>query len=110
MSRIHTNQRNPKLLLLSATLGITLAAYVNITPPLTIWHILACIACLSLAVGFFFQYLFCSLRRSILVAIGTTAYLLFRYAGMHNPVFLILILISMIAIDMGLRNSTKRIP
>lgn len=104
MNRIQKHKRKPYQLFISATLFIALAAYVNITGPETVWHILLFIAVFALATAILMQYIFRRKRRALIIAAGTTIFLLLRYLGLTSPVYTTLLIAVIIATDVSLRR------
>lgn len=99
MDRIHKHHREPYLLFFAVTIIILLAAFVNITPPNTIFHIAVFIIGISCAIGLFVHYIFSKTHRSILLACGTATLLTLRYIGLTSPIYIALLLTCIIAID-----------
>jgi len=104
MNRIQKYERNPVYVFFGITLFIGLAAYVNITPPISRAHILLFIIGLSVCIGFFVQYLSANMYRTIRISLAVMVYLLLRYANFRSPLYAVLILAIVILLELSIQK------
>lgn len=105
MERLH-KERNPLLLFFGITGIIVLTAYINIVSPATIIHIAGFFLLLFLSLVLLSKYTFLNMRHAVLLAGGISLYLLLRYLGLRHPLYAVLLLASVIALEYLWRENT----
>lgn len=93
------HSRNPTTLFLGITGSIALAAYINITPPDTGVSLLGFFILLITTLLLLGMYFIGSLRHTIVLTFSVTLYLILRYIGLRHPLYPILLVASVIALE-----------
>lgn len=81
-----------------------MAAYVNIFPPDHIAYIVTFYVLLWITFAIFILYLSGNIRRAALCATGAVIYLILRSFGLRHPLYGILLVSSIIAIEILMRD------
>lgn len=98
MDRSHAS-KNPVTLFFGITGLILLAAYVNISPPSTGLHILGFFVLFITTLFLLGKYTISNIRHVIVITCGSTLYLILRLIGLHHPLYGILLILSIVALE-----------
>lgn len=91
--------RNPITAFLGVTGIVALAAYVNILPPDTGIALLGFFALCIMTLFFLGMYIIGNLRHTIVLTCSIMLYLILRYMGLRHPLYPILLVASVIALE-----------
>lgn len=95
----HKRERNPLYLFLGASGLIGLSAYINAFPPDFPLTLAGFFLLLATSVGLIGAYIFRRTRHAALLAVGASLYLALRYLGLRQPIYVILLIASILAIE-----------
>jgi len=98
MERSHTS-KNPITLFLGITGIILLAAYVNIALPDTGVTILGFFLLLVITIACLGMYITRNTRHVVVLTLGVTLYLGLRFIGLRHPIYGILLVASIVALE-----------
>jgi len=99
-------ERNPLLLFLGVTGLIVLFAYVNVVAPETLVHIIGFFLLLTVTVWFLGIYVFRHKRHAVLLVTGIAFYLALRYLGLKHPLYAVLLIASIAALELIRREKS----
>lgn len=91
--------RNPMTLFFGLAALISLMAYVNIVPPSSVPAFLGFTVLVILAVGLLSYYVLRMVHHAVLFTLGVTAFLLLRFFDLRHPLYAILLVASIIALE-----------
>lgn len=92
-------QRNPFMLFTGLTGLIGLSAYVNIVPPDSFMSLTGFFLLFIIAVTALLFYVMQHMRHAMLISAGMTIYLILRLLGLRQPLYAVLLLASIIALE-----------
>jgi|GEM_PF-722723 len=95
----HKVQRNPFILFTGLTGLIGIAAYVNIVSPDSLIALAGFFLLFIIAATSLLLYILQHTRHALLISAGTTIYLILRLLGLRQPLYAVLLLASIIALE-----------
>lgn len=95
----HKANRNPIYLFFGISGCIALSAYVNAFSPDSPLLLFGFFSLLTISFGFIGAYSFIRAHHAILLSIGVSLYLFLRFLGLRQPIYIILLVASIIAIE-----------
>ncbi len=98
MDRLH-HARNPLILFFGITCLIALSAYVNVISPDSLVTIIGFFLLLGLSIGFLGFYALRKRRHALLLSFGVCLYLVLRFVGLKHPLYAVLLVASVIALE-----------
>ena len=98
--------RNPTYLILGLSVLIGLTAYINTVAPDTGIRIAVFYVLMTASVGLFGLYLLRNRRHVLIVTFGLGVYLLLRMYNLRSPLYAVLLLASMMAVEYLARERT----
>lgn len=104
MERLVHAQRNPVLLILGVSGFVALSAFINIFPPEGLWQIALFVGIFSVSFGLMLQYIFRRTQQSIIAGFTISIFLILRLFGLRNPLYLILLLACVLALELTMRK------
>jgi preprotein translocase subunit SecY len=105
MERIRVS-KNPLHLFFAVTGLILLSAFITLVPPDSFVPIGIFFVLLASAVVLFSLYLGGSIRRSLVIAAGIVLYLLLRMLGLKHPLYFLLMIACIIALEYLWKDTT----
>lgn len=104
MKFMRRKNRNPLYLIVGVFGVSTLAWFINAYPPDKPFRIVIFLGLIGFSSTFLSLFLFKNVRRAILLSSGLTVFLLLRYLGLREPLYLILLLASLVSLELSLRK------
>ncbi len=93
-------QRNVWWLILGITGLSGLAWFMNTIPPDSMSQIIEFLLIILVTSFVSAQFLLNNVRRAVLVSVGFSIFLVLRYLGLRDPIYLILLVASLISLEM----------
>ena len=105
--QLHTPQRNFIHLFLFLVFASTLGWFINSYPPELLWQFIAFYLLLGCTLVFLFQFIFCNLRRSLLISIGAVLFFILRSFSLRHPLYSVLLFLCLISIEYAALKTRK---
>jgi hypothetical protein len=104
MERLAHAPRNPVLLILGVSGFVVLSAFINIFAPEGLWQIGLFVCVFSVSSGVILQYIFRRTQQSVILGFAIAIFLILRLFGLRNPLYLILLLACVLALELTMRK------